>query len=49
MMALIGTVNEVRGALRSRIEEFGMTYFIVFPRSDADHDLLAKELMPEFS
>ena len=48
-MALIGTVNEVKRELRSRIEEFGMTHFIAFPRSDEVHDLLANEIMPEFS
>lgn len=48
-VALIGTVDEVKRELRSRIEEFGMTYFIVFPRTDEVRDLLAKEVMPEFA
>jgi probable F420-dependent oxidoreductase len=46
---LIGTPEEVRRELRSRIEDFGMTYFIVFPRSDESRDLLVKEIMPEFA
>ena len=46
---LIGTPEEVRRELRSRIEDFGMTYFIVFPRSDESRDLLVKEIMPEFT
>jgi probable F420-dependent oxidoreductase len=45
---LIGTPEEVRRELRSRIEEFGMTYYIVFPRSEESRDLLVKEIMPEF-
>ncbi|MBM4258424.1 MAG: LLM class flavin-dependent oxidoreductase [Deltaproteobacteria bacterium] len=48
-VALIGTPDEVRRELRSRIEEFGMTYFVVFPRSDEARDLLAEEIMPEFA
>jgi probable F420-dependent oxidoreductase len=46
---LIGTPEEVRQELRSRIEEFGMTYYIVFPRSEESRELLVKEIMPEFS
>jgi len=45
---LIGTPEEVRRELRSRIEAFGMTYYIVFPRSEESRDLLANEIMPEF-
>jgi probable F420-dependent oxidoreductase len=45
---LIGTLEEVRRELRSRIEEFDMTYYIVFPRSEESRDLLANEIMPEF-
>jgi hypothetical protein len=48
-VALIGTPEEVRRELRSRIEEFGMTYYIVFPRSDESRELLAKEILPEFT
>ena len=48
-VALIGTPEEVRRELRSRIEEYGMTYYVVFPRSEESRDLLAKEIMPEFT
>jgi len=48
-VALIGTVDEVKRELRSRIEELGITYYIVFPRSDESRDFLANEIMPEFS
>ena len=47
-VALIGTPDEVKRELRSRIEEFGMTYYIVFPRSEETRDILAKEILPEF-
>jgi alkanesulfonate monooxygenase SsuD/methylene tetrahydromethanopterin reductase-like flavin-dependent oxidoreductase (luciferase family) len=46
---LIGTPAEVKRELRSRIEEFGMTYFITFPASAESRELLVKEVMPEFS
>jgi alkanesulfonate monooxygenase SsuD/methylene tetrahydromethanopterin reductase-like flavin-dependent oxidoreductase (luciferase family) len=46
---LIGTPEEVRRELRSRIEDFGMTYFIVFPRSAESRDLLTSEILPEFT
>jgi probable F420-dependent oxidoreductase len=46
---LIGTPEEVKRELRSRIEEFGMTYFITIPASKESRDLLVKEIMPEFS
>jgi probable F420-dependent oxidoreductase len=46
---LVGTPEEVRRELRSRIEEFGMTYYIVFPRSEESRELLVREIMPEFT
>jgi len=46
---LIGTPEEVKRELRSRIEEFGMTYFIIIPASAESRELLVKEVMPEFS
>jgi probable F420-dependent oxidoreductase len=48
-VALIGTPDEVRRELRSRIEEFGMTYYVVFPASAESRDLLVNEIMPEFT
>ena len=46
---LMGTPEEVRRELRSRIEEFAMTYYIVFPTSKESRDLLVSEIMPEFT
>ncbi|MGA2410999.1 MAG: LLM class flavin-dependent oxidoreductase [Candidatus Binataceae bacterium] len=46
---LVGTPEEVRRELRSRIEELGTTYYIVFPSSAEAGDLLVKEIMPEFA
>jgi probable F420-dependent oxidoreductase len=46
---LAGTPDEVRRELRSRIEELGTTYYIVFPSSAEAGELLAKEVMPEFT
>jgi probable F420-dependent oxidoreductase len=45
---LIGTPEEVKRELRSRIEELGMTYFIIIPASPQSRELLVKEVMPEF-
>lgn len=45
---LAGTPDEVRRELRSRIEELGTTYYIVFPGSAEAGELLVKEVMPEF-
>ncbi len=46
---LMGTPDEVKRELRSRIEEFGMTYHIVVPMSDESHELFVKKVMPEFA
>ncbi len=46
---LIGTPEEVRRELRARIEESGITYYIVFPSSAQSGELLVKEIMPEFA
>ncbi len=45
---LAGTPDEVKREIRSRIEETGMTYFVVLPDSEESHELLANEVMPEF-
>jgi len=47
-VVLIGTPDEVKRELRSRIEATGMTYFIVFPTSEESVELFAKQVMPEF-
>jgi alkanesulfonate monooxygenase SsuD/methylene tetrahydromethanopterin reductase-like flavin-dependent oxidoreductase (luciferase family) len=44
---LFGTPDEVRRELRSRIEEFGMTYFIM-AGAPAAIDLFVSDVMPEF-
>jgi probable F420-dependent oxidoreductase len=44
---LFGTSDEVRRELRSRIEEFGMSYFIM-AGAPAAIDLFASDVMPEF-
>ena len=46
---LAGTPDEVKREIRSRIEETGMTYFVVLPDSEDSHELLVKEVMPEFT
>ena len=46
---LFGTPEEAKRELRSRIEEFGMTYFITIPASAESRELMVKELMPEFT
>jgi len=46
---LMGTPEEVKRELRSRIEDFGMTYLIMFPASAESRELLVKDVMPEFS
>jgi probable F420-dependent oxidoreductase len=45
---LMGTPEEVKRELRSRIEELGMTYYITFPASKESRDLLVSDVMPEF-
>jgi len=46
---LIGTPDEVRRELRARIENLGITYYIVAAASEESRDLFAKEVMPEFT
>jgi probable F420-dependent oxidoreductase len=45
---LAGTPDEVKREILSRIEETGMTYFVVLPDCEESHELLANEVMPEF-
>ncbi len=47
-MLLVGTPQEVRRELRSRIEEFNITYFILSFMSEEALELFAREVMPEF-
>lgn len=48
-MLLVGTPEEVRREIRSRIEEFNISYFILSFMSDDALDLFAKQVMPEFA
>jgi probable F420-dependent oxidoreductase len=48
-MLLTGTPEEVRREIRSRIEEFNLTYFIVSFLSDDSFELFARQVMPEFA
>jgi probable F420-dependent oxidoreductase len=45
---LIGTPEEVKRELRSRLEELGITYYVVFPTSHESSELLASDVMPAF-
>jgi probable F420-dependent oxidoreductase len=45
---LAGTPDEVKREIRSRVEEFGMTYFTVLPDSEESRELLVRQVMPEF-
>ncbi len=46
---LIGTVDEIKRAIRSRIEKLGCTYFKLILPSDEFAQVFAKEIMPEFT
>ena len=46
---LMGTPDEVKRELRSRIEDFGMTYHMVVPMSEESHELFVNKVMPEFA
>jgi probable F420-dependent oxidoreductase len=45
---LIGTPDEVTREIRSRVDELGVTYFVVFATSTQARELFAKEVMPAF-
>jgi probable F420-dependent oxidoreductase len=47
-MLLVGTPQEVRREIRSRIEDFNITYFVLSFMSEDSLTLFAKEVMPEF-
>jgi probable F420-dependent oxidoreductase len=48
-MLLVGTSEEVRREIRSRIEDFNITYFVLSFMTDESLTLFAKEVMPEFA
>ncbi len=45
---LIGTPEEIKRAIRARIEELGCTYFKLILPSDEFAQVFAKKIMPEF-
>ena len=45
---LIGTPEEVKRELQSRLEELGVTYYIVLPASQESRELLVSDVMPAF-
>ena len=46
---LIGTVDEIRRAIRTRVEELGCTYFKLIMPSDEFAQTFARRIMPEFT
>lgn len=48
-MLLVGTAEEVRREIRSRIEDFNITYFIASFMNDESLELFARLVMPEFT
>ena len=47
-MALLGTPEEVKDELHARIEDTGVTYYLVVPTSNDSWDLFADGVMPAF-
>ena len=48
-VALIGTPEEVKQQIRQRVEETGVTYFIMLAASPQTQDLFVTEVMPAFN
>jgi len=46
---LVGTPDEVKQEIRSRVDELGLTFCVVFATSTEARDLFAKEVMPSFA
>jgi probable F420-dependent oxidoreductase len=46
---LIGTVDEIKREIRSRIEDYGITYFTLSFATAQWRELFAREVMPEFA
>ncbi len=46
---LIGTLEEIRRAIRARVEELGCTYFKLIMPSDEFAQTFARRIMPEFT
>lgn len=48
-VALLGTPEEIRAALRQRIAETGMSYYILMMAPGETQEMFAREVLPEFS
>lgn len=48
-VALLGTPAEVRDEISRRIEDTGVTYYMMFPASDESWTLFSKEVLPHFA
>jgi alkanesulfonate monooxygenase SsuD/methylene tetrahydromethanopterin reductase-like flavin-dependent oxidoreductase (luciferase family) len=48
-MFLMGTPEELKREIRSRVEELGMTYYILIFMADEGRELFARQVMPEFA
>lgn len=48
-MFLIGSPDELKREIRSRSEEFGLTYYITVFMADEARELFARQVMPEFA
>ena len=47
-VALLGTPEQVRDEIKRRVEETGVTYFIMLASSEETQDLFVSEVMPHF-
>jgi len=45
----MGTPAELKREIRSRVEELGITYFILIFMADEGRELFARQVMPEFT
>ncbi len=48
-MFLIGTPDELKREIKSRSEEFGLTYFVTVFMADEARELFARQVMPAFA
>ncbi len=48
-MFLIGTAEELKAEIRSRRDEFGITYFVMIFMNDESRELFARQVIPEFA
>jgi len=48
-LLFMGTPDDVKRDLESRIEQMGVTYFVLIPMSPASHEMFVSEVMPVFN